>query len=112
MLRRQALCGALGLLCLGACTPLSASWAGSTGPAGASRAKRSPTSTPAIIDLEVKPVGETGALARTTGHCDLDGVVAARGSHGLARRPALGSPCVIADAPALAHGNRQAPTCS
>lgn len=38
------------------------------------------------IELEAKPVEGTGGLERQTGHCDLDGVVAAHGSRGLAQR--------------------------
>lgn len=52
-------------------------------PAGG--AEVSPGVDPGAITLEVKPVGEPGTLARTTGHCDLDGVIAAHGSSELAR---------------------------
>lgn len=36
------------------------------------------------LELEVRPVDESGTLGRQTGHCDLDGVIAAHGSRGLA----------------------------
>lgn len=58
------------------------------GPAArASEGASGPRSTAhGTVILEVKPVDEAGALARNTGHCDLDGVLAAQGSRVLARR--------------------------
>jgi len=38
------------------------------------------------VELSIKPVADSGALARQTGHCDIDGVLAARGSRTLAHR--------------------------
>ncbi|MEM9453862.1 MAG: tetratricopeptide repeat protein [Myxococcota bacterium] len=93
MIRRRLLVGILGCACLGACASLPASSARRAAPGGDSRAgtgqaEQATTSlgvNPGSITLEVKPVGDSGALARITGHCDLDGVIAAHGSSELAK---------------------------
>lgn len=97
MKRREALLGAVCCLILGGCSKATLpSTRAPLEPAPLShpRALRasSPTGAdgdaeqPLEVELEVKPAVEVGALAAVTGHCDLDGVLAAEGSVSLARR--------------------------
>lgn len=92
MHRRQLLLGTLCLLHVGACAPLIASSTRTPAADGESRAGAGRMGRPGIERppsagaVEVEVVEEAGALSRQTGYCDLDGVVTARGSRGLARQ--------------------------